>query len=279
MSKIKIKLFYADWCGHCVHFKPIWEAVKEKYKLSFDFQEESDDVRDATSEKQKYSIKGYPTVVFAKGDKYGHYDGSRDYDSFCDFLNSIINTKSIDDVSTKRADDKAKENLYDKNNDKNNDENNEKFLADIMESISNKNNMILEEEEEIDLDLATRSANKKKQPVLELYYVNWCKYCKEFMPVWDNLQAQWEHLVKKDTLLKKVECVKHNCDKLNKKPDDVKSYPTILLKIGSNKYKFTNLRTIENIINFVKEAVKHYYEQKYIKYKQKYNNIKKIINN
>ena len=30
--KYILKLFFADWCPHCTHFKPVWDKIKLKYK-------------------------------------------------------------------------------------------------------------------------------------------------------------------------------------------------------------------------------------------------------
>ena len=27
----KVILYYADWCGHCTHFKPVWKALKNVF--------------------------------------------------------------------------------------------------------------------------------------------------------------------------------------------------------------------------------------------------------
>ena len=39
----KITLYYADWCGHCKHFKSTWEALKPLFeKNNVDYAEFED---------------------------------------------------------------------------------------------------------------------------------------------------------------------------------------------------------------------------------------------
>lgn len=78
----KLVLFYADWCGHCKKFKPIWEeTAKEinkggkKIMISVNVGEK-DDMSGKISE--KYKVDGFPTVViFTNGKMSGSYDGPR----------------------------------------------------------------------------------------------------------------------------------------------------------------------------------------------------------
>ena len=38
MSNVEVELYYANWCGHCIRFKPVWnqfiKAVDGKIKCS-----------------------------------------------------------------------------------------------------------------------------------------------------------------------------------------------------------------------------------------------------
>ena len=87
--KIESTLYYADWCGHCVHFKPEWKRlegiIKENngkfgdVKISVNKYEQKE-IKGSPKIAGK-DIRGYPTVkisVSSNGKtKEYEYDGKR----------------------------------------------------------------------------------------------------------------------------------------------------------------------------------------------------------
>lgn len=61
-DKPVLALFYADWCGYCVRFMPVFQAISEKYKDDMVFTKVN--VEDKNYEKvvNKIGITGFPTV-------------------------------------------------------------------------------------------------------------------------------------------------------------------------------------------------------------------------
>jgi thiol-disulfide isomerase/thioredoxin len=59
----KVLKFYADWCGPCKQFAPVFEAAKSKYP-SVRFEEINIDDPGSIGLKQQYNIRGVPTLVY-----------------------------------------------------------------------------------------------------------------------------------------------------------------------------------------------------------------------
>ena len=80
--------YYADWCGHCHMMKDEWEKL-EKSKPNVNLARVSDKF---TSDEDE--IMGYPTIkLFVKKSEPIIYQGSRDMNSFKDFLKENIRVK------------------------------------------------------------------------------------------------------------------------------------------------------------------------------------------
>lgn len=88
MSRTGIYLYYANWCPHCVSFKPIWNKIKNKIDNMADknyfYQEyEADENSDAI---EKANVSGFPTIRIEKNGKIEDYEGPRDYEVIVDEL-------------------------------------------------------------------------------------------------------------------------------------------------------------------------------------------------
>jgi thiol-disulfide isomerase/thioredoxin len=60
-----IALFAADWCPHCVNYKPTWKAIQEEAKAKKEKRVRfvTVDCTKSNPYKDKFDIKGYPTVL------------------------------------------------------------------------------------------------------------------------------------------------------------------------------------------------------------------------
>ncbi len=70
-KKPMIVLFYADWCGFCIRFMPIYEELYKNHKNQFNFVKVNVDDKENEELVKKYEIAGFPTVymVNTKTDK------------------------------------------------------------------------------------------------------------------------------------------------------------------------------------------------------------------
>lgn len=95
--KKEIILYYADWCGHCNTFKPVWEQLKKKCVSKGIITKEYES---SSSECTKANISGYPTIRFkiyktyTNKNKHGphiekEFTGKRDIDTILENLDDI----------------------------------------------------------------------------------------------------------------------------------------------------------------------------------------------
>ena len=70
-KKPMIVLFYADWCGFCVRFMPIYEELYKNHKDQFNFVKVNVEDKKYEDAVKKYEIAAFPTVfmVNTKTDK------------------------------------------------------------------------------------------------------------------------------------------------------------------------------------------------------------------
>lgn len=60
-----IALFAADWCPHCVNYKPTWKKIQEEARAKKETRVRfvTVDCTESNPYKNKFDIKGYPTVL------------------------------------------------------------------------------------------------------------------------------------------------------------------------------------------------------------------------
>lgn len=84
-------LFYANWCGYCTKFKPIWEKLEAKYKNSPSIKIVSKNIDTNKDLAKKFKIESLPTIlVFKKGKRLSNYEGDRSLKSLSKFIDSKI---------------------------------------------------------------------------------------------------------------------------------------------------------------------------------------------
>ncbi len=73
-NKTIVYLFYADWCGHCKHYKPIFNKFKNTIKNNSNIQiieiNADDDIPGKEELYNKYNIDGFPTTVIHKNNSF-----------------------------------------------------------------------------------------------------------------------------------------------------------------------------------------------------------------
>lgn len=85
LNNPSIVLIYANWCGYCHHFMPIWEQLEKNLNNINIYKIES-----SNEFAKKIKISGFPTIYFINKDEVIQYDSSRDYDSIKKFIHKKI---------------------------------------------------------------------------------------------------------------------------------------------------------------------------------------------
>jgi thiol-disulfide isomerase/thioredoxin len=91
MTKVKVILFHAKWCGHCLKFQPNWEKLKKNItNKNIEFIDYEDKLIEELNDDEKKingnKIAGFPTIKIIVSDdknnkiKEYEYAKKRDYD-------------------------------------------------------------------------------------------------------------------------------------------------------------------------------------------------------
>ena len=83
---VKITLYYADWCSHCVHLKPEWTKFEKQAEKDHLIKVEKYESEKIPEDKKK-EINGFPTILIMtnKGDTY-MYNDERTSDAIIHFI-------------------------------------------------------------------------------------------------------------------------------------------------------------------------------------------------
>ncbi|MCM1339688.1 MAG: thioredoxin domain-containing protein [Muribaculaceae bacterium] len=82
-----LTLFYADWCGYCIRFMPIYQKLSEKYGESMNFSKVNVEDEKYKELVEEMRLTGFPTVIII----------DPKFDNRVSIPNSFIG--SLDDVS------------------------------------------------------------------------------------------------------------------------------------------------------------------------------------
>lgn len=85
---MKLTLFYADWCGACRAFKPVWENLKEELKRIKNDTVKIEEYEEGANKElfSKEQIQSYPTIRLYKKNGSEDYKGGRSIENIMKFL-------------------------------------------------------------------------------------------------------------------------------------------------------------------------------------------------
>jgi thiol-disulfide isomerase/thioredoxin len=93
---LKVYNFNTTWCGYSVRFQPIWDKFHKKMKSNkniqvLDIKCDNQDDPKVKELCQRYGVEGFPTVIFAKGNKVVQYQDERTVEKLESTALSMIN--------------------------------------------------------------------------------------------------------------------------------------------------------------------------------------------
>jgi len=81
--------FYAPWCGHCKKLEPVWKHVSQSLSDSPVRVGRVDCTR-FTAVSAEFGIKGFPTIMFLKGEDVYTYEGDRTREDIVAFTKRMM---------------------------------------------------------------------------------------------------------------------------------------------------------------------------------------------
>ena len=81
--------FYAPWCGHCKKLEPVWKHVAQDL-IDTPIRVGKVDCTRFTSVATEFSVKGFPTIMFLKGEQVFTYEGDRTRQDIVGFARRLM---------------------------------------------------------------------------------------------------------------------------------------------------------------------------------------------
>ena len=102
-------MFYAPWCGHCKHLKPVFDEAAPKAR-SYGMRMGKMDATASTTVAKRYEVKGYPTLLYYRENQPQKYRAGRNVEGFLEFakvmkkdpVQQAINQHTLDAAAKKR---------------------------------------------------------------------------------------------------------------------------------------------------------------------------------
>ena len=81
--------FYAPWCGHCKKLEPIWKHVAQSL-TDYPVRVGRIDCTRFSNVASEFNIRGFPTIMFLKGEETYTYEGDRSREDIVAFAHRVM---------------------------------------------------------------------------------------------------------------------------------------------------------------------------------------------
>jgi len=221
INTMTIYNFNTTWCGHSIHFQPIWDKFVNSVSdntniIAIDAKCDNNKYENLI---KKYNIEGFPTVIIDNGNTFIKYNGERT-------VNGLRNALKLDNI----VDNTQYPNLP----------SNHRCGGQILNTDTNNNHAT-----DTNNNHATDTNNNKTK--IYNFNTSWCGYSVRFQPVWDKFANSFND--------SNIDIIDVKCDDDNNKDlcqkYDIPGYPSVVKVTSSNKViDYEGPRTIEGLINF-----------------------------
>jgi thiol-disulfide isomerase/thioredoxin len=121
----------------------------------------------------------------------------------------------------------------------------------------------------------------QKKPIrITLFHANWCDYCIDFLPRWEEMRANTNASAN-------IDFMTYEDTEIANLPDEIRTiagvdvrsygYPAIKISINGNDYMYTGRRTTDDIYTFILDKLKNPTRQNQSGGSNEYN-VKRLIN-
>merc|ERR1719341_1083751 len=81
--------FYAPWCGHCKKLEPVWKHVAQSL-IDTPIRVGRVDCTRFTAVATEFAVRGFPTIMFLKGEETFTYEGDRTREDIVGFARRLM---------------------------------------------------------------------------------------------------------------------------------------------------------------------------------------------
>eukprot|EP00794_Sanderia_malayensis_P012288 gene12288-13553_t len=228
--------FYAPWCKHCQRLAPIWKRLSQELQHNKDIQIVKVNCDEEKEICNLNNVNAYPSLImFHQGMQVIHYQGDHSFDELLSFARQMIHKYVV--AMRYTIGDGPNQPVA---------ENQDSFDSDPISAHDAPDTAF---NEVITLGQDTFDLAVDSGKTFVYFFAPWCKYCKEFTPIWEQLANK---VIEKGLMIKiaKVDCTKEGtlCNQLG-----VTAFPTItLFKSRFNTEPYKGNRNIEDLYRFLK---------------------------
>jgi len=230
----KVSLFWASWCGHCVHFKPTFIEFKDKISNNKNIEVnmiQCDNPDNSTSKLlDKYQIQGFPTVIIEEYGKFKTYNGLRTVEGLMNALDNSNGPTPTEGNPTKPI---PPEVIPTYNT--------------VVNSYDNK--VVNPEENTIVNSDDNKVVNSEENTVVALNFnTSWCGHSKNFQPIWDEFANSINYIPNMKAF--DIKCDDNKNDELCKK-FNIEGYPTVIIVRNNDIIPYDGPRNVKALQNTV----------------------------